>query len=41
MEEFKRSIHNTKDNAKEFSRIGSNAAKTFEQTSRDASNNSL
>jgi hypothetical protein len=39
MEAFKRSIHNTKDNAKEFSRIGVNAAKTFEQTSRDSSSN--
>jgi hypothetical protein len=37
MEAFKRSIHNTKDNVKEFSRIGVNAAKTFEQTSRDTS----
>lgn len=34
IESFKRSIHNTRDNAKEFSRIGVNAAKTFEQTSR-------
>jgi hypothetical protein len=39
MEAFKRSIHNTKDNAKEFSRIGVNVAKTFEQTSRDSSSN--
>jgi vacuolar-type H+-ATPase subunit H len=39
MEAFKRSIHNTKDNAKEFSRIGINAAKTFEQTSSDSSSN--
>jgi hypothetical protein len=39
METFKRSIHNTKDNAKEFSRIGVNAVKTFEQTSRDTSSN--
>jgi hypothetical protein len=39
MEAFKRSIHNTKDNAKEFSRIGVNVAKTFEQTSGDSSSN--
>jgi hypothetical protein len=39
MEAFKRSIHNTKDNAKEFSRIGVNVAKIFEQTSRDSSSN--
>jgi hypothetical protein len=39
MEAFKRSIHNTKDNAKEFSRIGVNVAKTFEQTSEDSSSN--
>jgi hypothetical protein len=39
MEAFKRSIHNTKDNVKEFSRIGVNVAKTFEQTSRDSSSN--
>jgi hypothetical protein len=31
---FKTSIQNTRDNLKEFSRIGVNAAKTFEQTSR-------
>jgi hypothetical protein len=35
MEAFKTSMQNAKDNAKEFSRIGANAAKTFEQTSRD------
>src|SRR5215212_10616686 len=36
MEAFKTSIQHAKDNAKEFSRIGVNAAKTFEQTTRDA-----
>ena len=36
MEAFKTSIQHAKENAKEFSRIGVNAAKTFEQqTSRD------
>ena len=35
MEAFKTSMQNAKDNAKEFSRIGVNTAKTFEQTSRD------
>jgi hypothetical protein len=28
-------VQNTRDNLKEVSRIGVNAAKTFEQTSRD------
>jgi hypothetical protein len=32
---FKTSIENTRDNLKEFSRIGVNAARTYEQTSRD------
>ncbi|MFL6460340.1 MAG: hypothetical protein ACJ71J_05255 [Nitrososphaeraceae archaeon] len=32
---FKTSIQNTRDNLKEFSRIGVNAARTYEQTSRD------
>jgi hypothetical protein len=41
MEAFKRSIHNTKDNAKEFSRIGVNVAKTFEQTSEDSSSSNF
>ena len=41
MEAFKTSIQQAKDNTKELSRIGVNAAKTFEQTSRDASNNSV
>jgi hypothetical protein len=37
MEAFKTSIQQAKENAKEFSRIGVNAAKTFEQqTSRDS-----
>ena len=36
METFKTSIQQAKENAKEFSRIGVNAAKTFEQTSRDS-----
>src|SRR5215212_5258063 len=35
LDAFKTSIQNTRDNVKEFSRIGVNAAKTFEQTSRD------
>ena len=35
LDAFKTSIQNTKDNLKEFSRIGVNAARTFEQTSRD------
>jgi hypothetical protein len=35
MEAFKTSIQNTRDNVKEFSRIGVNSARTFEQTSRD------
>jgi len=35
MEAFKTSVQNARDNAKEFSRIGVNNAKTFEQVSRD------
>src|ERR687885_1169432 len=35
MEAFKTSIQNARDNVKEFSRIGVNSARTFEQTSRD------
>jgi len=35
LEAFKTSIQNTRDNVKEFSRIGVNCAKTFEQASRD------
>ena len=39
LDAFKMSIQNTRDNVKEFSRIGVNAAKTFEQTSRDTTTN--
>jgi hypothetical protein len=35
MDAFKTSIQQARDNARELSRIGVNAAKTFEQTSRD------
>jgi ElaB/YqjD/DUF883 family membrane-anchored ribosome-binding protein len=35
MEAFKTSIQNARDNAREFSRIGVNSTKTFEQVSRD------
>ena len=35
MEAFKTSIQNTRDNVREFSRIGVNSARTFEQASRD------
>jgi hypothetical protein len=35
MEAFKTSIQQAKDNAKEFSKLGVNTAKSFEQTSRD------
>src|ERR671927_1463270 len=34
LDAFKTCVQNTRDNLKEFSRIGVNAAKTFEQTSR-------
>src|SRR5215208_3966582 len=36
LEAFKTSMQNAKENAKEFSRLGVNAAKTFEHTARDA-----
>ena len=36
MEAFKTSIQQAKDNTKEFSRLGVNTAKTFDQTSRDS-----
>jgi hypothetical protein len=35
MDAFKTSMQQSKDNAKELSRIGVNSARTFEQTSRD------
>jgi hypothetical protein len=35
LEAFKTSVQNARDNAKEFSRIAVNAARTLEQTSRD------
>jgi vacuolar-type H+-ATPase subunit H len=35
LDAFKTSIQNTRDNLKEFSRIGVNAARTYEQTSKD------
>jgi vacuolar-type H+-ATPase subunit H len=35
LDAFKTSIQNTRDNLKEFSRIGVNAARTYEQTSRN------
>ena len=35
LEAFKTSVQNARDNAKEFSRIGVNTARTVEQTSRD------
>ena len=34
LDAFKTCVKNTRDNLKEFSRIGVNAAKTYEQTSR-------
>ena len=37
MDAFKTSIQQARDSARELSRIGVNAAKTFEQTSRDTS----
>jgi hypothetical protein len=37
MDAFKTSIQQARDNARELSRIGVNAARTFEQTSRDTS----
>ena len=39
LDAFKTCIQNTRDNLKEVSRIGVNAAKTFEQTSRDTTTN--
>jgi hypothetical protein len=36
LDAFKTNIQNTRDNLKELSRIGVNAARTFEQTSRDS-----
>jgi hypothetical protein len=36
LEAFKTSLQNARDNAKEFSRIGVNAAKRFEQASTDS-----
>ena len=41
LDAFKTSIQNTRDNLKEFSRIGVNVAKTFEQTSRDTTTKSV
>ena len=41
LDAFRTSIQNTRDNVKEFSRIGVNAAKTFEQTSRDTTARSV
>jgi hypothetical protein len=35
LEAFKTSVQNARDNAKEFSRMGVNAGKAFEQTSKD------
>ena len=35
MEAFKTSVQNARDNVREFSRIGVNSARTFEQASRD------
>jgi hypothetical protein len=39
LDAFKTCVQNTRDNAKEFSRIGVNAAKTYEQTSRNTTTN--
>jgi hypothetical protein len=39
MEAFRTIIQHERDNAKEFSRINVNTAKTFEQTSRDTTRN--
>jgi vacuolar-type H+-ATPase subunit H len=35
LDAFKRSVQNAKDNVKEFSRIGVNSSKTFEEVSRE------
>ena len=40
LEAFKTSVQTARDNAKEFSRIGVNAAKGFEQASRDTAKSS-
>ncbi|MFL6472555.1 MAG: hypothetical protein ACJ71H_17110 [Nitrososphaeraceae archaeon] len=40
LQAFKTSIQSTRDNLKEFSRIGVNAARTYEQTSRDTTTRS-
>jgi predicted component of type VI protein secretion system len=39
METFKATVQHARDNTKELSRIGVNAAKTFEQTSRETTRN--
>src|SRR5918912_435538 len=39
LDAFKMSIQNTRDNLKEFSRIGVNAARAYEQTSRETTTN--
>jgi hypothetical protein len=41
LDALKASIQNTRDNLKEFSRIGVNAARTYEQTSRDTTSRLL
>jgi len=41
LDAFKTCVQNTRDNLKEFSRIGVNAAKTYEQTSRDTTARSV
>ena len=38
LDSFKNSIHNTRDNLKEFSTLGVNAARAYEQTSGDTVN---
>jgi hypothetical protein len=35
LDAFKRSVQNARDNVKEFSRIGVNNSKTFEEVSRE------
>jgi hypothetical protein len=35
LDAFKRSVQNARDNVKEFSRIGVNSSKTFEEVSRE------
>jgi hypothetical protein len=35
LDAFKRSVQNARDNVKEFSRVGVNSAKTFEEVSRE------